>query len=97
MLGNEEEYGGTIINQLQKLGCSCDWDKTSFTMDEDYSKAVLESFVQLYNKELVHIKVVTSKLVSKSQTALSDEEVMFKEVNGIFGISSMLLMTQTLL
>ena len=46
----KEEYGGTIINQLQKLGCSCDWDKTSFTMDEDYSKAVLESFVQLYNK-----------------------------------------------
>ena len=78
----KEEYGGTIINQLQKLGCSCDWDKTSFTMDEDYSKAVLESFVQLYNKGLIY---KGSKLVNwcpKSQTALSDEEVMFKEVNG---------------
>ena len=78
----KEEYGGTIINQLQKLGCSCDWDKTSFTMDEDYSEAVLESFVQLYNKGLIY---KGSKLVNwcpKSQTALSDEEVMFKEVNG---------------
>ena len=78
----KEEYGGTIINQLQKLGCSCDWDKTSFTMDEDYSKAVLESFVKLYNKGLIY---KGSKLVNwcpKSQTALSDEEVMFKEVNG---------------
>ena len=78
----KEKYGGTIINQLQKLGCSCDWDKTSFTMDEDYSKAVLESFVQLYNKGLIY---KGSKLVNwcpKSQTALSDEEVMFKEVNG---------------
>ena len=78
----KEEYGGTIINQLKKLGCSCDWDKTSFTMDEDYSKAVLESFVQLYNKGLIY---KGSKLVNwcpKSQTALSDEEVMFKEVNG---------------
>ena len=78
----KEEYGSTIINQLQKLGCSCDWDKTSFTMDEDYSKAVLESFVQLYNKGLIY---KGSKLVNwcpKSQTALSDEEVMFKEVNG---------------
>ena len=78
----KEEYGGTIINQLQKLGCSCDWDKTSFTMDEDYSKAVLESFVQLYKKGLIK---KGSKLVNwcpKSQTALSDEEVMFKEVNG---------------
>ena len=78
----KEEYGGTIINQLQKLGCSCDWDKTSFTMDEDYSIAVLESFVQLYNKGLIYRG---SKLVNwcpKSQTALSDEEVMFKEVNG---------------
>jgi len=78
----KEKYGGTIINQLQKLGCSCDWDKTSFTMDPDYSKAVLESFVRLYNKGLIY---KGSKLVNwcpKSQTALSDEEVMFKEVNG---------------
>jgi valyl-tRNA synthetase len=74
----KEKYGGTIINQLQKLGCSCDWDKTSFTMDPDYSKAVLESFVRLYNKGLIY---KGSKLVNwcpKSQTALSDEEVMFK-------------------
>ena len=78
----KEKYGGTIINQLQKLGCSCDWDKTSFTMDKNYSKAVLESFVQLYNKGLIY---KGSKLVNwcpKSQTALSDEEVIFKEVNG---------------
>ena len=78
----KEKYGGTIINQLQKLGCSCDWDKTTFTMDKNYSKAVLESFVQLYNKGLIY---KGSKLVNwcpKSQTALSDEEVIFKEVNG---------------
>ena len=78
----KEKYGGTIINQLQKLGCSCDWDKTSFTMDENYSNAVLESFVQLYKKGLIY---KGSKLVNwcpKSQTALSDEEVIFKEVNG---------------
>ncbi|MFL2511053.1 MAG: valine--tRNA ligase [Candidatus Neomarinimicrobiota bacterium] len=78
----KEKYGGTIINQLQKLGCSCDWDKTNFTMDPHYSKAVLESFVRLYNKGLIY---KGSKLVNwcpKSQTALSDEEVMFKEVNG---------------
>ena len=78
----KEKYGGTIINQLQKLGCSCDWDKTNFTMDSHYSKAVLESFVRLYNKGLIY---KGSKLVNwcpKSQTALSDEEVMFKEVNG---------------
>ena len=78
----KEKYGGTIINQLQKLGCSCDWDKTNFTMDSHYSKAVLESFVRLYNKGLIY---KGSKLVNwcpKSQTALSDEEVIFKEVNG---------------
>ena len=78
----KEKYGGTIINQLQKLGCSCDWDKTNFTMDSHYSKAVLESFVRLYNKGLIY---KGSKLVNwcpKSQTALSDEEVMFKEVKG---------------
>ena len=47
----KEKYGGIIINQLQKLGCSCDWDKLSFTMDEKYSDAVLEAFVRLFNKD----------------------------------------------
>ena len=50
----KEKYGGIIINQLKKLGCSCDWERERFTMDEGYSKAVLESFVKLYEKGLIY-------------------------------------------
>ena len=78
----KEKYGGIIINQLQKLGCSCDWDKLSFTMDEKYSEAVLESFVRLFDKGLIYKGNRLVNWCPKSQTALSDEEVIFKEVNG---------------
>ena len=78
----KEKYGDIIINQLQKLGCSCDWDKLSFTMDEKYSEAVLESFVRLFDKGLIYKGNRLVNWCPKSQTALSDEEVIFKEVNG---------------
>ena len=78
----KEKYGGIIINQLQKLGCSCDWDKLNFTMDDKYSEAVLESFVRLFDKGLIYKGNRLVNWCPKSQTALSDEEVIFKEVNG---------------
>ena len=78
----KEKYGDIIINQLQKLGCSCDWDKLNFTMDEKYSEAVLESFVRLFDKGLIYKGNRLVNWCPKSQTALSDEEVIFKEVNG---------------
>jgi len=78
----KEKYGDIIINQLQKLGCSCDWDKLSFTMDDKYSEAVLQSFVRLFDKGLIYKGNRLVNWCPKSQTALSDEEVIFKEVNG---------------
>ena len=78
----KEKYGDIIINQLQKLGCSCDWDKLNFTMDDKYSEAVLESFVRLFDKGLIYKGNRLVNWCPKSQTALSDEEVIFKEVNG---------------
>ena len=78
----KEKYGGIIINQLKKLGCSCDWERERFTMDEGYSNAVLESFVKLYDKGLIYKghRLVNWCPVSKS--AISDEEVIHKEING---------------
>ena len=78
----KKKYGSIIINQLQKLGCSCDWDKLSFTMDDKYSEAVLQSFVRLFDKGLIYKGNRLVNWCPKSQTALSDEEVIFKEVNG---------------
>ena len=78
----KEKYGGIILEQQQKLGNSCDWDKLTFTMDEEYSNAVLESFVRLYNKGLIYKGTRLVNWCPKSQTALSDEEVFFKEVEG---------------
>ena len=78
----KEKYGGIILDQQQKLGNSCDWDKLTFTMDEDYSNAVLESFIKLYKKGLIHKGTRLVNWCPKSQTALSDEEVFFKEVQG---------------
>ena len=77
----KEKYGGIIINQLKKLGCSCDWERERFTMDEGYSKAVLESFVKLYEKGLIYKghRLVNWCPVSKS--AISDEEVIHKEID----------------
>ena len=78
----KEKYGGIIINQLKKLGCSCDWDREKFTMDKGYSNAVLEGFVKLYNKGLIYKghRLVNWCPISKS--AISDEEVIHKEVDG---------------
>jgi len=78
----KEKYGGIIINQLKKLGCSCDWERERFTMDEGYSNAVLESFVKLYEKGLIYKghRLVNWCPVSKS--AISDEEVIHKEIDG---------------
>ena len=78
----KEKYGGIIISQLKKLGCSCDWERERFTMDEGYSKAVLEAFVKLYEKGLIYRghRLVNWCPVSKS--AISDEEVIHREVNG---------------
>ena len=78
----KNKYGGIIINQLKKLGCSCDWDRERFTMDDGYTLSVLEAFVQLYNKGLIYKghRLVNWCPVSKS--AISDEEVIHKERNG---------------
>ena len=75
------EYGGKIINQLKKLGCSCDWSRNAFTMDENLSKSVIKVFVDLYNKKLIYKskKLVNWDTVLK--TAISDLEVDQKEVN----------------
>ena len=78
----KEKYGGTILRQLKKLGCSCDWNRTTFTMDENYSQAVLEIFVRLYNDGLIYRGTRMINWDPIGQTALSDEEVIHKEVNG---------------
>jgi valyl-tRNA synthetase len=69
-----EEYGGTIINQLKKLGASCDWDRERFTMDEGLSNAVKEVFVRLYEKDLVYRGSYIINWCPRCETALSDEE-----------------------
>ena len=78
----KEKYGGIIIQQLKRLGCSCDWDRERFTMDDDYTNSVLEAFVVLYNKGLIYkgFRLVNWCPVSKS--AISDEEVIHQEVSG---------------
>ena len=78
----KQKYGGIIIRQLKKLGCSCDWERERFTMDEGYTKSVLSAFVQLYEKGFIYkgYRLVNWCPVSKS--AISDEEVIHQEVNG---------------
>ena len=78
----KEKYGGTIIKQLKKLGCSCDWDREKFTMDTDYSNAVLECFIKLYNDGLIYRGKRIINWDPQSMTALSDEEVIHKETKG---------------
>ncbi|MDP2940819.1 MAG: valine--tRNA ligase, partial [Candidatus Omnitrophota bacterium] len=77
-----EQYGSTIIRQLQKLGASCDWTRTRFTMDEEYSKAVIEVFVRLYEKELIYRGNYIINWCPRCQTALSDEEAPHRELEG---------------
>ena len=74
-----EEHGGIILKQLRKLGASCDWDRTAFTMDETRSKSVIKVFVDLYNKGLIYRGVRMVGWDPKALTALSDEEVIYKE------------------
>ncbi len=75
----KEEHGGIILKQLRKLGASCDWDRTAFTMDEKRSESVLKVFVDLYNKGLIYRGVRMVNWDPKALTALSDEEVIYKE------------------
>ncbi len=74
-----EEHGGIILKQLRKLGASCDWDRTSFTMDETRSKSVIKVFCDLYNKGLIYRGLRMVNWDPKAQTALSNEEVIYKE------------------
>ena len=77
-----EKYGSTIITQLKKLGCSCDWPRTRFTMDEQYSLAVSEVFIQLAQENLIYKANYIINWCPRCQTALSDEESQHKEVHG---------------
>jgi valyl-tRNA synthetase len=78
----KEEYGSTIVNQLKKLGCSCDWGRIRFTMDEGYSKAVIEVFATLYEKGLIYQGNYIINWCPRCQTALSDEEAPHHELQG---------------
>ena len=73
------EHGGIILKQLRRLGASCDWDRTAFTMDETRSRGVIKVFCDLYNKGLIYRGVRMVNWDPKAQTALSDEEVIYKE------------------
>ena len=73
------EHGGIILKQLRRLGASCDWDRTAFTMDEKRSKGVIKVFCDLYNKGLIYRGARMVNWDPKAQTALSDEEVIYKE------------------
>lgn len=78
-----EEHGGIILNQLEKLGASCDWERTSFTLDPQYSKAVLTAFVELYRRGYIYRGLRMSNWCPVSQTALSNEEVNMKPQKGL--------------
>ena len=76
----KEKHGGIILQQLKKLGASCDWSRTKFTMDEDLSEAVIDVFIDLYEKGLIYRGVRMVNWDPKALTAVSDEEVIYKEV-----------------
>jgi valyl-tRNA synthetase len=77
----KNKQGGIILEQLKKLGASCDWERTAFTMDEAYSESVIEVFIDLYNKGLIYRGVRMVNWDPQAKTALSDEEVNYREVN----------------
>jgi len=77
----KEKYGGIILQQLKKLGCSLDWSRTNFTMDDHYYQAVIRVFVELYNKGNIYRGVKMINWDPKAKTALSDEEVIHKQIN----------------
>ncbi len=76
------KHGGIILEQLKKLGCSCDWDRTKFTMDDDLSKSVIKVFVDLYNKGLIYRGFRMINWDPEAKTNISDEEVIYKEQQG---------------
>ncbi|EKT4549027.1 valine--tRNA ligase [Flavobacterium psychrophilum] len=77
-----DKYGGTILEQLKQLGCSCDWNRTKFTMDPDMSASVIKSFVDLYNKGQIYRGYRMVNWDPEAKTTLSDEEVIFEERQG---------------
>ncbi len=77
----KEKYGGVILEQLKKLGASCDWERTDFTMNPEYSESVINTFLDLYEKGKIYRGVRMINWDPSAQTALSDEEVLHKEVN----------------
>lgn len=77
----KEKYGGIILQQLKKLGCSLDWNRTNFTMDDEYYAAVIRVFVELYEKGYIYRGVKMINWDPKAKTALSDEEVIHKQTN----------------
>ena len=77
----KDKSGGEILNQLRKLGCSCDWSRTRFTMDKDFSEAVIKVFVDLYNKKLIYKDKKLVNWDTSLQTAISDLEVVQKETH----------------
>ncbi|MDQ1139618.1 valine--tRNA ligase [Pedobacter agri] len=77
----KEKYGGIILEQLKKLGASCDWDRTRFTMEDDLSEAVIDSFIHLYKKGWIYRGIRMVNWDPAGKTAVSDEEVIRKEVN----------------
>jgi len=77
----KEKYGGIILEQLKKLGASCDWDRTKFTMDDDLSKAVISVFIDLHKKGKIYRGIRMVNWDPQGKTALSDDEVIFREVN----------------
>lgn len=79
----KEKHGGIIVEQLQKLGCSCDWSRMRFTMDADYSQKVAQTFVDLFHKGLIYRGRRMVNWCPLSHTALSDEEVIMKEQHGL--------------
>lgn len=76
----KEKHGGIILEQLKKLGASCDWDRTNFTMDPEYSRSVIKVFVDLYNKGKVYRGVRMVNWDPQAKTTVSDEEVLYREV-----------------
>ena len=77
----KDKHGGIILDQLKKLGASCDWERTAFTMDSEYSDSVIDTFIDLHKKGKIYRGVRMVNWDPEAQTALSDEEVIYKEVN----------------
>ena len=76
------EYGGVILEQLKKLGCSCDWNEQKFILDQDMSASVIDTFVRLYDKGLIYRGYRMVNWDPEAKTTLSDEEVIYEEHDG---------------